>query len=54
MTKLELKNLLNLKAQQYNNPKFIDTDPFQIRHQFSLKEDIEIPGFLTATIAWGK
>jgi len=49
----ELKEFLDAKVEQYNNPKFIDSDPIQIPHQFSLKEDIEISGFLTATIAWG-
>ncbi len=49
----ELKEFLDLKVQQYNQPKFIETDPIQIPHRFSLKEDIEIMGFLTATIAWG-
>jgi len=38
---------------QYNNPKFIESDPIQIPHHFSKKEDVEIAGFLTATIAWG-
>ena len=49
----ELKELLDLKAIQYNSLEFIDSDPIQIPHEFSLKEDIEIAGFLTATIAWG-
>jgi len=49
----ELKEFLDTKIDQYNNPKFIESDPIQIPHQFSLKEDIEIAGFLTATIAWG-
>jgi uncharacterized protein (TIGR02757 family) len=49
----ELKDFLNSKVKQYNNPKFIESDPIQIPHKFSLKEDIEISGFLTATIAWG-
>ena len=53
MNKKELKDFLDTKVQQYNNPSFIDSDPIQIPHQFSLKEDIEISGFLTATIAWG-
>ncbi len=48
-----LKEFLDEKVNQYNNPKFIDSDPIQIPHKFSLKEDIEIAGFLTATIAWG-
>ncbi|TBM99797.1 TIGR02757 family protein [Hyunsoonleella flava] len=53
MRKAELKEFLDAKVIQYNNPKFIDSDPIQIPHQFSKKEDIEISGFLTATIAWG-
>jgi uncharacterized protein (TIGR02757 family) len=53
MTKNELKDFLDEKVAQYNNAKFIETDPIQIPHLFALKEDIEIAGFLTATIAWG-
>lgn len=53
MNKSELKEFLDAKVIEYNKPKFIDSDPIQIPHQFSLKEDIEISGFLTATIAWG-
>ena len=53
MTKKELKEFLEDKVLEYNNPKFIESDPIQIPHQFNLKEDIEIAGFLTATIAWG-
>lgn len=49
----ELKEFLDEKVIQYNQPKFIESDPIQIPHQFSSKEDIEIAGFLTATIAWG-
>ena len=53
MNKIELKDFLDSKVEQYNNPKFIESDPIQIPHEFTLKEDIEISGFLTATIAWG-
>lgn len=53
MKKSELKSFLDFKVQQYNTPDFIESDPIQIPHQFSKKEDIEIAGFLTATIAWG-
>lgn len=53
MRKELLKDFLEEKSKLYNNPKFIDTDPIQIPHSFSLKEDIEISGFLTATISWG-
>lgn len=49
----ELKIFLDEKVELYNNPNFIESDPIQIPHLFSLKEDIEIAGFLSATIAWG-
>ncbi|WP_339839254.1 TIGR02757 family protein [uncultured Flavobacterium sp.] len=53
MNKSELKDFLDEKVIQYNNFDFIESDPIQIPHLFSLKEDIEIAGFLSATIAWG-
>ncbi|XMO86531.1 TIGR02757 family protein [Algibacter sp. AS12] len=53
LTKAELKEFLDAKVLEYNNPKFIESDPIQIPHKFSKKEDIEISGFLTSTIAWG-
>lgn len=53
MNKTDLKEFLDAKVVQYNNTKFIDSDPIQIPHRFSLKEDIEIAGILTATISWG-
>lgn len=49
----ELKSFLDEKADQYNNTVFIENDPIQIPHRFSLKQDIEIAGFLAATISWG-
>lgn len=53
LKKAELKDFLDEKVNLYNHPKFIESDPVQIPHKFSKKEDIEIAGFLTATIAWG-
>lgn len=53
MTQNELQEFLEAKVIQYNKPDFITSDPIQIPHQFSLKEDIEIAAFLTATISWG-
>jgi uncharacterized protein (TIGR02757 family) len=53
MKKAELKEFLDEKVIQYNNPKFIESDPIQIPHLFTKKEDIEIAAFLTATISWG-
>jgi uncharacterized protein (TIGR02757 family) len=51
---LEIKALLDSRLIQYNRLDFIDSDPIQIPHRFSSKEDIEIAGFLTATISWGQ
>lgn len=53
MTPSELKEFLDEKVELYNNPNFITSDPVQIPHLYTLKEDIEISGFLAATIAWG-
>ena len=53
MNQKELKEFLDKKANYYENPDFIDSDPIQIPHSFSLKEDIEIAGFLSSIIAWG-
>ena len=49
----ELKEYLDFKAEQYENPIFLESDPLKLVHQFSKKEDCEIVGFLVATIAWG-
>lgn len=49
----ELQSFLDEKADLYNSPNFIESDPIQIPHLFSAKEDIEIAGFLSASIAWG-
>ena len=53
MNHSELKSFLDEKVLQYNTLDFIESDPVQIPHLFSQKEDIEIAGFLSATIAWG-
>lgn len=53
LNKKDLKNFLDTKSAQYDHPSFIESDPIQVPHRFGKKEDIEIAGFLTATIAWG-
>ncbi|MGB0366558.1 MAG: TIGR02757 family protein [Flavobacteriaceae bacterium] len=53
MRKAEITAFLEEKVQQYESFDFIEADPILIPHQFSQKEDIEISGFLAATIAWG-
>jgi len=49
----EIKAYLDEKVVLYNNPNFIELDPISIPHRYTLKEDIEIAGFLAATISWG-
>lgn len=53
MDRVQLKEFLDQKWELYENPTFIEADPIQIPHHFYKKQDIEIAGFLTATIAWG-
>ena len=50
----EIKDFLNEKAEKYNHPNFIETDPVQIPHLFSNKNDIEIAAFFASSIAWGQ
>ncbi len=53
LNKSDLKEFLDEKADQYNNSNFIESDPISIPHSYTKKEDIEISGFLAATISWG-
>ena len=53
MNQVELKEYLDFKSIQYNTQDFIETDPIQIPHRFSKKEDIENISFLVSTISWG-
>lgn len=53
MNSKELKEFLDEKVLQYNHPNFIESDPIQIPHRFTTKEDIEISAFFAATMAWG-
>jgi uncharacterized protein (TIGR02757 family) len=49
----DVKDLLEAKVAAYNQPMFIEDDPVAVPHQFVDQRDVEIAGFLTATIAWG-
>ncbi|RPA66568.1 TIGR02757 family protein [Cyclobacteriaceae bacterium YHN15] len=51
---MELKDFLDQKVAEYNQPGFITYDPVSIPHRFSKKQDIEIAGFIAATLAWGQ
>jgi uncharacterized protein (TIGR02757 family) len=48
-----LKDFLDSKVEQYNQPSFIKDDPISIPHLFTKKQDIEIAGFFAAVFAWG-
>jgi len=50
----EMHEFLEENYLKFNNPGFISKDPVSIPHRFTDKRDIEIAGFLTATISWGR
>jgi uncharacterized protein (TIGR02757 family) len=49
----KLRDFLNRKYQEYDQPSFIKDDPICIPHMFSKKQDIEIAGFFASIFAWG-
>lgn len=53
MTNARLKDFLDQKVDEYNQPFFIKDDPICIPHLFTKKQDIEIAGFFAAIFAWG-
>lgn len=48
-----LKDFLDRKADEYNQPSFITSDPISVPHLFTKKQDIEIAAFFAAIFAWG-
>lgn len=54
MDQADIIDLLNVKADQYNRPSFIERDPIGIPHRFTRRQDIEIMGFWAAVLAWGQ
>ncbi|SFG79815.1 TIGR02757 family protein [Pedobacter insulae] len=50
----ELKDFLDFKVDQYNQPDFIVNDPICIPHQYTGKQNIEIAAFFAAILAWGQ
>lgn len=48
-----LFEFLEEKYHFYNRPSFIESDPISIPRKFTQREDIEIIGFIIATISWG-
>ena len=53
MSHEEVLDILESLHDKYNNEEFIAPDPISVPHSFTAKGDIEIAGFLAATIAWG-
>lgn len=53
MEKTALKEFLERKVAEYNQPAFIATDPVCIPHLFSKDQDIEIAAFFASIFAWG-
>lgn len=51
---MDLKTYLEEKHELYNTPEFIKNDPISIPHLFTLKQDIEIMGFIASILAWGQ
>jgi len=51
---MEILELLNKKVNEYNKPIFIEPDPISIPHKFTNQKDIEIAGYLTSIISWGR
>ena len=50
----DLRDFLLEKAALYERPDFIPDDPIAVPHRFSDKADIELAGFIAATLAWGQ
>ena len=53
MIEQSLKDFLNRKVDEYDQPSFIYDDPICVPHSFTLRQDIEIAGFFAAIFAWG-
>ncbi|MBL8000630.1 MAG: TIGR02757 family protein [Flavobacteriales bacterium] len=50
----ELTELLDAAYERLAAPAFIANDPIQVPRSFPVREDAEVIGLLTATIAWGQ
>ena len=53
MKEPSLKEFLNRKVAEFNQPAFIKDDPVSIPHLFTKQQDIEIAAFFAAVFAWG-
>jgi uncharacterized protein (TIGR02757 family) len=50
----DMRGLLDEAYDRLATPAFIENDPIQVPRSFAKREDAEVIGFLTATIAWGQ
>ncbi|WKN32802.1 TIGR02757 family protein [Porifericola rhodea] len=50
----DFRELLEVKAEEFNQPAFIEDDPISIPHAYQQKQDIEISGLIAAVLAWGQ
>jgi uncharacterized protein (TIGR02757 family) len=53
MKERSLKDFLNRKVAEYNQPAFVKDDPVLVPHLFKKQQDIEIAAFFAAVFAWG-
>ena len=49
----DIKNKLLMCAEIYHRADFIQSDPVQFPHRYTLKQDIEVSGLLTAIMSFG-
>jgi uncharacterized protein (TIGR02757 family) len=49
----EIKQLLEQKSEEYQNPAFIQSDPLSIPKKFENQNDIEITALWIAVLSWG-
>ncbi len=50
---MDVKEQLDELRAHYNRREFIENDPVQFPHRYTLLQDVEIVCFLIATISWG-
>ncbi len=50
----ELKEYLDYLVEKYETVDFIKDDPIQFPHRFDILQDIEISGFISSALAYGK
>src|SRR5687767_1102758 len=53
MKEPSLKEFLDRKVEEFNQPAFVKDDPVSIPHLFTKQQDIEIAAFFAAVFAWG-